>query len=239
MLVDAYSVAFRRDVDALVHKSFNDTIDVDFGIYKDGRMTVSLMPSDRAVDWKINLDFLNKSVKPSYAKMDSKVLVHRGFLDEWMQNRDEFFRIIRSDKRLLDALIHKGLYCVGRSKGASEAAIIGIDLVRNFYVGKSDAFLGIFEGAKTGNDEFCKSVERYIDKAHIYNVRFDRDIVTQLPPGFNDNPGIKIRLGSGFFYAPIVDHAFGCFCEERLRSFAETYDMFYSDGLHERVRIKS
>ena len=237
MLTDAYNVAFRRDVKILRKKSFNDTIDVEFGVYRDGKMTVNLMPSDGAIDWKINLDFLNKKVRPSYAKADSKVKIHQGFLGEWMKNRTEFFSIMDGNSELIEALLANGLYCVGRSKGASEAVIIGLDIVRNYAVKKESVFLGVFEGAKTGNKAFCESVERYIPKANIYNVRYNHDIITQIPPGFNSNPGIKIRVGESGLLMPIVDHALGCFKEEELQVFARYYDLNYGDGRQERVRI--
>lgn len=236
MLTDVYNVAFRREIDILVVKSFDNTIDVEFGIYKDGKMTINLMPSEGNVDWAINLDFFSKKVKPSYAKVTSKVKIHKGFYKEWMNNRDEFFHIIKSNKDLLDALTTNGLYCVGRSKGGSEAAIIGLDIVRNFDIPKDNVYLGLLEAAKVGNKEFCKSVEEYISKQNIYTVRYHSDIITQIPPfkGYG-NPGVKIQIGNKSIM-PLVDHALGCFKEEELKVKAKKFDEVY-DGTLENVKL--
>lgn len=237
MLTDVYNVAFRRKTNILIKKSFNDGIDVEFGIYEDGKLSINLMPSNGGVDWRINLDFFKKKVKPEYAKIDSKVKIHKGFYKEWMKNREAFFSFIKNNKELSDAITN-GLYCVGRSKGASEAIIIGLDIVRNWNIDGDNVFIGALDAAKTGNKEFCKSVEKYIPKSHIYTVRYNRDLITQIPPfpGY-DNPGVKIRVGSSLFPMPLVDHAFGCFKEEELQIFAAKYDTIY-EGTSENVRIK-
>ena len=237
MLTDVYNVAFRRDINILIKKSYNKTIDVEFGIYKDDKLTINLMPSDGAIDWKINLDFFKKKVKPTYAKSNSKVKIHEGFYNEWMENRDSFFDIIKSNEELSKA-INNGFYCVGRSKGGSEAIIIALDIIRNFNIDKDNVFVGALDAAKTGNKAFCDSVEKYIHKENIYTVRYNHDIITQIPPfsGY-DNPGVKIRVGSGALIMPLVDHAFGCFKEEELQLFARKYDTYF-EGTKENVRLK-
>lgn len=237
MLVDVYNVAFRRDVKIIIEKDFNKTIDVEFGVYKDGKMFINLMPSDGDVDWAINFDFFMKKVRPIYASLTSKVQIHEGFYLEWMKNRDEFMNIIRSTPELLSA-IRKGLYSVGRSKGGSEALIIGLDLVRNFDIDKDSVFIGALDAAKTGNDYFCASVEEYINPSHIYWVRYSSDIITQIPPfsGYN-NPGVKIRFMPGNILG-FVDHALGCFCEERLKLFAAKYDEISKDERVKPIWIK-
>ena len=239
MLSNAYNVAFRRDVTILVKKSFNKTIDVEFGVFKDGKMSINLMPSDGNVDWKINFDFVSRKVRPSYAKLTSKTKIHKGFYKEWMKNRDVFFNIIKDDPKLIKALTTKGLYCVGRSKGASEALIIALDIVRNFEVDKESVFVGAFEAAKTGNKEFCKALEKYINPNHIYTVIYSRDLITKIPPfpGYY-NPGVQIRVGDSSFPLPLVDHALGCFKEEELMIFAEMYDTKYADSGVMKVRLK-
>lgn len=237
MLTNIYEIAFRRNVKILLCKSFNDTINVEFGIYKDGKLAINLMPSDGVIDWKINLNFFQKKVKPIYANLTSKVKIHKGFYEEWMKNRESFFNIILSNEELTNAM-KNGFYCVGRSKGGSEAIIIALDIVRNFKVNKKNVFVGALDAAKTGNKEFCKSVEKYINKSNIYTVRYNNDLITQIPPFGFYNPGIKIRVGNSLLYMPFVDHAFGCFKEEELKLFAIKYDTIY-EGTSEDVRIKN
>lgn len=236
MLENVYEVAFRRNTNVILIKSFDDTIDVEFGIHNDGKLAINLMPSDGIIDWKINFNFFQKKVKPAYANLNSKVKIHRGFYNEWMKNRESFFNIIRSDDKFMSAL-SKGLYCVGRSKGGSEAIIIALDLVRNFTIDKENVFVGALDAAKTGNKEFCKSVERYINKSNIYTVRYLNDLITQIPPFGFYNPGVKIRVGKGIIPMPFVDHALGCFKEEELKVIAKKYDSIY-DGTTKNVRIK-
>lgn len=241
MLNDLYNVAFKRDTVIIFEKSFNGTIDVQFGIYKDGKLTISLAPSEGDIDWKINFDFLKIKIRPEYASISSKVRLHRGFYREWMKNRNEFFNIIRTSPSLLEA-VKKGLLIVGRSKGGSEAVIIGLDLLRNFNINGKDTYIGMIDAARTGNKYFCNSVEKYIPKSNLYWVRYGNDVVTQIPPfPFRySNPGIRINLGPKalLFKLPLVDHALGCFKEEKLHVFAKIYDEKYQNSGLVKVRIK-
>lgn len=215
-LCKCYDVAFNNNVQVILDKSFNEEIDVRFGEYIDGSLTIGLAPSRQKIDWKINLDFLRRRVKPFYASMTSKVKVHRGYLKEWYRWRDEFFEIINSDPKLLKAL-EKGLIISGRSKGGGEAPIIAIDIVRNFDCG--EVLVGMLEAPLVGNKAFADSVERYISKENMFHVRYGADIVTMIPPTFK-NPGKFIWFNKKKFIS-FLDHATGCFDQEKMYEYAE------------------
>lgn len=215
-LTKCYDVAFNNKVQLLVEKSFNEEIDVKFGIYVDGSLVINLAPSEQKIDWKINFDFLRRKVKPFYAKLESKVRIHGGYLKEWYRWRDEFFEIINSNPKLLKAL-EKGLIISGRSKGGGEASIIAIDIVRNFKCG--EVLVGMLEAPKVGNKAFANSVERYIPKENMFHVRYGADIVTMIPPTFK-NPGKFIWFNKKKFIS-FLDHATGCFDQERMYEYAK------------------
>jgi len=224
MLKFVYDVAFSNNVEIIKIISYNKTIDVEIGIYK-SMLSINLAPSNGNVDWKINFDFFAKKVKPYYAKSSSKVKIHSGYISEWEIARDDFFTTIESDEKLSKA-IGNGLVVTGRSKGGGEASIIALDLVRNFTIPKDKVYVGMLEAPKVGNKEYKLSVEKYIPIEHLYWVRYGSDIVTMVVP-FLFSPGNLIKFGKSFKPFSILDHALGCFDEEKLYKYVEKYDKEY------------
>ena len=53
-ILTTVNVAFNEKVKKVLKKSYNKTIDVQFGIYEDGRLTINLKPSHGIRDWLIN-----------------------------------------------------------------------------------------------------------------------------------------------------------------------------------------
>ena len=221
MIQYVYDVSFNNNVQILERISYNSTIDVEFGIYN-SMLSINLAPSRQAIDWKINLNFFQKKVKPSYAKLTSKVKIHSGFISEWELYREEFFSVISNNPKLNTA-INNGLVVVGRSKGGAEASIIALDLVRNASIPFDKVYVGMLEAPKVGNKAYKESVEKYIPKNHLYWVRYKSDIVTMIPPFFY-SPGSLIKFGKSWKPFSFTDHALGCFAEERLYPFVEKYD---------------
>jgi hypothetical protein len=221
MIKYVYDVAFNNNVEKIEKISFDRTIDVIFGIYE-GMLSINLAPSSSNIDWKINLSFFMKKVKPSYAKETSKVKIHGGYIKEWEKYREQFFNIINSNERLNSA-INNGLVVTGRSKGGGEASIIALDLVRNASIPFNKVFVGMLEAPKVGNKAYKKSVEKYIPIEHLYWVRYGADIVTMVPPFFK-NPGKLIKFHKSILPFSITDHAIGCFAEERLYPYVEKFD---------------
>lgn len=215
-LCRCYDVAFTNKVQLLVEKSYNEEIDVKFGIYIDGSLAINLAPSEQKIDWKINFDFLRRKVKPFYAKQESKVRVHGGYLKEWYRWRDRFFAVIQTNEVLLKAL-ERGLIISGRSKGGGEASIIAIDIVRNFKCG--EVLVGMFEAPLVGNKAFVDSVEKYIPCENMFHIRYGADIVTMIPPTFK-NPGKFIWFNKKKFIS-VIDHAVGCFDQEKMYEYAK------------------
>lgn len=221
MIKFVYDVAFNNNVEALETISYQETIDVTFGIYNE-MLAINLAPSRQKVDWKINLQFFSKKVKPYYAKSDSKVKIHTGYIAEWEKVRDNFFSIINNNEKLTKA-ISSGLIVVGRSKGGGEASIIALDLVRNFSIPFDKVYVGMLEAPKVGNKAFKESVEKYIQKNHLYWVKYQSDIVPMVVPGLY-SPGNLIKFGKSWKPFSVLDHAMGCFAEERLYEYVDKYD---------------
>jgi len=228
LLKDLYNVAFDTNTTVIKIVSFNKTIDANIGVYNN-MMTVNLAPSNSKIDWLINFTFLLKTFpmfrhlkKPSYAKKDSKVRVHSGYLNEWMKYRESFFNIIRADTTLMIALSN-GLIVTGRSKGGGESSIIALDIVRNFNVDKEKCYVLQAEAPKIGNKEYVKSVYKYINKKHIYHVCYGNDIVTKIVPWYY-NPGLYLHFGKGKYWLSIQDHVTGCFYRNILDKYITEYD---------------
>lgn len=215
-LCRCYDVAFNKNTQIITEKSFDEEIDVKFGIYIDGSLAINLAPSSQKIDWKINFDFLRRKVKPFYAKENSKVRVHSGYLKEWYRWRDKFFTIIQTNETLLQAL-ERGLIISGRSKGGGEAPIIAIDIVRNFNCG--EVIVGMLEAPKVGNQAFVDSVEKYISKENMFHVRYGADIVTMVPPTFK-NPG-RFEWFNKKKGISVIDHSIGCFDQEKMYKYAK------------------
>lgn len=221
MIQYVYDCAFDNNVEILETVSYNKTIDAKFGIYK-GMLSINLFPSEGSIDWKINFDFFSRKVKPYYAKSDSKVKIHSGYISEWEIARDDFFSVISSNERLNKA-INNGLVVTGRSKGGGEASIIALDLVRNASIPKDKVYVGMLEAPKVGNKEYKLSVEKYIPIEHLYWVRYGSDIVTMVVP-FLFSPGKLIKFTKSWKPFSILDHSLGCFAEEKLYKHVEKYD---------------
>ena len=168
MLQYVYDVAFNRNVQYMYERSFDDTIDATFGIYR-GMLSINLEPSGSTSgpDWPINFDFWKTRVKPSYAKLTSKVKVHRGYMKQWEKHRSQFFEVIVKSGIFMNALSN-GLVVSGRSKGGAEASIIALDIVRNFNVLKSNIYVGLLNAPKIGNKAYKLSVEVYSKISYLY-----------------------------------------------------------------------
>ena len=223
MLQYVYDVAFNRNVQYMYERSFDNTIDATFGIYK-GMLSINLAPSGSAngPDWPINFDFWKTRVKPSYAKLTSKVKVHRGYMKQWEKHRSQFFEVIVKSGIFMNALSN-GLVVSGRSKGGAEASIIALDIVRNFNVLKSNIYVGLLNAPKIGNKAYKLSVEKYIPKYHIYTVRYCSDIVTMLVPTYK-NPGDLIQMGKRKKLFSFKDHVAGCYSEDLLMEYVKDWD---------------
>jgi len=139
-----------------------------------------------------------------------------------MLYRKEFFKTIQENQFLREA-IKNGMVVVGRSKGGGESSIIALDIVRNFIVPNDKVYVGMLEAPKVGNKEYCKSVEKYIPVEHLYHVRYGADIVTMAPPFFH-SPGKLIKFCKTWRPFSILDHAIGCYDEDKLYECVTKYE---------------
>lgn len=221
MLQYIYDVAFGTNVKILSTKSYNGTLDVEFGIYKN-MLSINLAQSNTIQDWLINFKFFQKKVKLPYA--DKNLKVHAGYLDEWLASRKMFFNTINSITELLDAS-KKGLVITGKSKGGGHASLIALDLIHHFDIPDYNIYVGMIEAPKIGNAEFKKSVERHFSK--IYWTQYKNDIVPMLPFGFK-NPGALIKLGKTFKLFSLKNHEIGFFRKDLVMPLVYQYDKEHS-----------
>ena len=102
-------VAFNDNVDKVLKKSYDKTIDVQFGVFNarhhTGWLTINLKPSKGWRDWLVNLMAFGRT--------------HKGYQWEFDKYGDDLLRTIYASKQLWEAS-RKGVIISGRSKGGAE-----------------------------------------------------------------------------------------------------------------------
>ena len=116
-ILQTVNVAFNEKVKKVLKKSYNKTIDVQFGIYEDGRLTINLKPSHGWRDWLINFMAWGR--------------VHYGYKWEYKKYCWNILATILTTGGLWEAS-RKGTIIAGRSKGGAEAIFLGMLLTMHF-----------------------------------------------------------------------------------------------------------
>lgn len=132
-ILTTVNVAFNEKVKKVLKKSYNKTIDVQFGIYEDGRLTINLKPSHGWRDWLINF--------MAFGKM------HYGYRAEFQKYGSDILSIIYASKELWEAS-RKGTIIAGRSKGGAEAIMLGILMTKYSFLDFSDVTVGAIDPPK-------------------------------------------------------------------------------------------
>ena len=198
MIKALVDVAFNNNVKKIVKKSFNKTIDVQFGTYTTGEyegwLTINLKPSHGILDWLINL--VGTSYKTSHGK------VHKGYWLEIEKFWADFKGIITNDKELVAGSC-KGILIAGRSKGAAEALLIAIRLWSAMYHNR--IIVGCIEPPMVCDKAFAKYAERLLGKENIFWTCYKNDIVPGIPAWFTF-PGMKHQIEKRKLGLSIKDH---------------------------------
>lgn len=164
-------VAFNDNVTKVVKLSCRKTLDIQFGIYMDGKLTINFKPTNGWKDWLINLLCWNHK---GY---------HYGYYKEWKRCSEYVFHILAEDWAM-DAA-KQGIIISGRSKGAAEAMIASEDILRQLpftpcvYIGGVGSPKVVTE---TVMDRF-----RFLRHNMLF-VCFRNDIVPSFFPWFKAGP---------------------------------------------------
>lgn len=198
-LAGIINVAWNNSVKKVAKISFNETIDVQFGVYTGeeypGWLTINLKPSKGGLDWFINLfGYLTPPMR-----LDGG-WVHRGYWKEIEYHWPGFRDAILKTPELLAAM-KEGVIISGRSKGAAEAALIAYRL----WYPRINIVVGAIEPPLCVSYQLSKQIENCIGKDNILWTCYKNDIVPGVPKWF-EFPGIKYQLGDRRLGLSIKDH---------------------------------
>lgn len=184
-ILQTVNVAFNKFVRKVLKKSYNKTIDVQFGVYEDGRLTINLKPSHGWRDWLINFMAWGKQ--------------HYGYRWEFEQYGTHILDAIYTTNELW-AASRKGIIIAGRSKGGAEAIMLGM-LLRKY--NKND-FKNIIVGAIDPPKAFGKHQSKAID-IPVTTICYRNDIVPSLPMWYH-HAGDFLQLGERTHGLSFRDH---------------------------------
>jgi len=182
-------VAFNDNVDKVLKKSYNSTIDVQFGVFNarhhTGWLTISLKPSHGWKDWLINLMAWGKD--------------HKGYTWEFQKYGGDILSTIYGSKQLWEAS-RKGVIISGRSKGGAEAIMLGM-LMKHY---STHDYPNIIVGAIEPPKAFCKEDAEKID-LKVYITCYKNDIVPSLPFWYH-HPVRPIQIEKRTHGLSVKDH---------------------------------
>ena len=182
-ILTCVNVAFNKKVRKVLKKSYNKTIDVQFGVYEDGRLSISLKPSKGWRDWLINF--------MAFGKM------HRGYRWEFEQYGSDILSTIYAHKELWEAS-RKGTIIAGRSKGGAEAIMLGLLMTRYARLDFKNVMVGAIDPPRA----FPK--KQKVDFPCTV-ICYRNDIVPSLPMWYH-HCGEFIQLGERTHGLSVKDH---------------------------------
>ena len=162
-------VAWNDNIIKLEKISYDNTIDVQLGVYKTGFykgwLTVNLKPSHGEADWKINLKGWWRNTP--YGK------AHAGYWKELEKYGDDLLGKINKYYQQEKCL---GILIAGRSKGAAEAELL-IPMLPSVPI-----YCGAFEPPRCCDKEYQRSIK----SGTVAGVTtcYRNDIVPGVPPWF-------------------------------------------------------
>lgn len=186
-------VAFNNELRKVLKKSYDRTIDVQFGVYTGpdftGWLTVNLKPSHGWRDWLVNLLAL-KGCQGA----------HLGYWKEVLRYWNDFRTVIESTPELAEAKA-KGVLISGRSKGGAEALLLGALLWRP----NLPLLIGAIEPPMCVDKELAAQLDEKVGKENIHCTVYRNDIVPGVPPWFTF-PGVKHQIGKRGLGLSFRDH---------------------------------
>ena len=182
-------VAFGKFVKKVVKKSYNSTIDVQFGVYQgwlyDGWLTISLKPSKGWRDWLINF--------MAFGKM------HYGYRAEFDKYGGDILSTIYASKELWDAS-RKGVIIAGRSKGGAEAIMLGMLMTKYSFHDYKNVIVGAIDPPKAFGKHQAKAID-----IPVTTICYRNDIVPSLPFWYH-HAGDFLQLGERTHGLSFKDH---------------------------------
>lgn len=144
---------------------------------------INILGSEEPKDWFTNFTFALKSFKrrPEYARKDSKIKAHSGYLSGWERIREQ----------VLSKITSKQVLVTGFSMGGGVSNLVAVDIQYNNP--DVEVYCVDFSGPriwnKAGRDSYNKRVPNSVKFINA------NDIVPKIPPFFYYG-GTRIRFGS-------------------------------------------
>lgn len=184
-ILTTVNVAFNEKVRKVLKKSYNKTIDVQFGVYEDGRLTINLKPSHGWRDWLINF--------MAFGKM------HYGYRAEFQKYGGDILSTIYSSKELWEAS-RKGVIIAGRSKGGAEAIMLGMLMTKYSFHDYKNVIVGAIDPPKAFGKHQAKAID-----IPVTTICYKNDIVPSLPMWYKHG-GDFVQLGERTHGLSFKDH---------------------------------
>ena len=185
-ILNGVNAAFGKKVRKVLKKSYEKTIDVQFGVYEpDGRLTISLKPSHGIKDWLINL--------MAWGKM------HYGYRKESEKYGWDILAQVYINRELWDAS-RKGTIIAGRSKGGAEAIMLAMLISKYSFIDFENVMVVAIEPPRA----FGKKAAEKMDSPCV-SICYKNDIVPSLPMWYH-HAGEFIQLGERKLGLSIKDH---------------------------------
>ena len=182
-ILQTVNVAFNEKVRKVLKKSYNKTIDVQFGVYEDGRLTINLKPSHGIRDWLINF--------MAFGKM------HYGYRAEFQKYGGDILSTIYSSKELWEAS-RKGVIIAGRSKGGAEAIMLGMLMTKYSFHDYKNVIVGAIDPPRAFGKKQAIDIP-------VTTICYKNDIVPSLPFWYH-HAGDFLQLGERTHGLSFKDH---------------------------------
>ena len=184
-ILTTVNVAFNEKVRKVLKKSYNKTIDVQYGIYEDGRLTINLKPSHGWRDWLINFMAWGKQ--------------HYGYRWEFTKYGGDILSTIYASKELWEAS-RKGVIIAGRSKGGAEAIMLGMLMTKYSFHDYKNVIVGAIDPPKAFGKHQAKAID-----IPVTTICYRNDIVPSLPMWYH-HAGDFLQLGERTHGLSFKDH---------------------------------
>lgn len=184
-ILQTVNVAFGEKVKKVLKKSYNKTIDVQFGVYEDGRLTINLKPSHGIRDWLINFMAWGKQ--------------HYGYRWEFTKYGGDILSAIYASKELWEAS-RKGVIIAGRSKGGAEAIMLGMLMTKYSFHDYKNVIVGAIDPPRAFGKHQAKAID-----IPVTTICYRNDIVPSLPMWYH-HAGDFLQLGERTHGLSIKDH---------------------------------
>jgi hypothetical protein len=191
----AYDCAFKTgDFEPIsVFKDEKSGIVVHLGLC-DTYQIVQIDPSNNVPDWITDFKFHMRRFRvPGYARHDSPIRVHSGYLDAWEKIRDSVLKLT----------VCQNMLVTGFSMGGGLSSIIAVDIQYN--CSPHNLICVDFDGPKVWNKAGRDSYNHRVP--NTIKIVNGNDIVTKIPP-FCYHGGKTVHIGnmSKFWKFSVKDH---------------------------------